>query len=298
MNAPLESGGKIDLGIDLEQAEKLLESYMQEVANQYDAVTENDPEAFSRPGVFADRFFPAIKIPGEMNLTLLANKYWRTTQPNPIDDGSFPKPIAEQKEEKVQFMIVRGNPQGTSRNELRETWGTNEEVASFHMLKKDHGWAITHRDVKDKYREQGVGGLFMKGIFAFAQAHANKNQKPEKLTVNLGQPSVLAFFDKYKFTPRTLEDTKRAQAIASRSSDLVVANSQIHTVDMVGNLSKELVAQTWKDPYVFHKNTSGRTERDAYRLELEKTFTPEGRPTEISHVEAGIRTQIENSSHD
>lgn len=295
MRTPQEQPEKIELGLNIDEAKRLLTEAMPFLAETYDAISEGDNANTKRPGVFEENVFFAQKLPGEINVTLLATKCFRTTRDNNPDTGTYPWIAAGDKNEYLYLHLMRGEVTDETQKARREIIGGHEEVGSFYLWKRGNDWEITHREVGGKYREQGVGTLLLEAVNSFVQAHVDNNNAAEKLTVNLGQPSVLRFFTERGFTPRSGTDKRRAFEIENANPNLVTAFAEIKDVDLQGNLTGKTHPETYKDPYVFEKHARGRTERDAYRLELERTFLPKGQARQVSAVLAKIHGDIKNT---
>lgn len=270
-NVPQE---KISLGVNLAQAKTELAAAMPTIAAKYNAIAEGDADNLSKPDCWEQRVFYCAKLPSEIDATVLASKRFVTSGPEAIDDGAYPPHIPNEKKEYFQLFIQTGMPMGTSQIDYRELQGRREAVAAFFLRKKGDLWLITHREVAEAYREQRIGSLLFEAIYDFMQAQANATGRPQKLFAHIGQPSTLKFFGKKQFKPRTDEDLKRAMEIMNGHPDLTIEHAQIRVLDDDGNFTGKMRVETNKDPFVFHKDTPGRTELDCYYLELEKTFVP------------------------
>ncbi len=295
MQTPQEQPEKIELGLDINEAKRLLTQVMPFLAKTYDSISEGNNDNTSRRGIFEENVFYAQKLPGKMNVTLLATKCFRTTRDNNPDTGTYPWINAGDKNEYLYFHLMRGEVTEETQKARREIIGGHEEVGSFYLWKRGNDWEITHREVGGKYREQGVGTLLLEAVNSFVQAHVDNNNDAEKLTVNLGQPSVLRFFTERGFTPRSGTDKKRAFEIENANPKLISAFAEVKDIDLQGNLTGKTHLETYKDPYIFEKNKEGRTERDAYRLELERTFLPKVQARQVSEVLEKIHGEIKKT---
>ena len=77
-----------------------------------------------------------------------------------------------------------------------------------------HEWALNDRLVLDVYREQGFGAALMAAAESFVQSKADLETTPQKLTANVGQPSVLLMFLNKGFVARSEEDQKKSLLIS------------------------------------------------------------------------------------
>ena len=104
---------------------------------------------------------------------------------------------------------------------------------------------------------------------SFVQSQADLQETPQKITANVGQPSVLLVLLNKGFQAATPEDQQRIDMLITAHPDLELDYAVIKNDD--GSLEPE----TAKDLYCFQKGVTLKTEINVFRIKLVKEFSPQ-----------------------
>jgi GNAT superfamily N-acetyltransferase len=173
-----------------------------------------------------------------------------------MDSGTYPPHPAGEESESIFFELY------DNKTEI----GGYRLDRGMEMINRNQ-WALNDRLVLDEYRDQGFGAALMIATESFLQSQADLQQSPQKLTANVGQPSVLLMLLNNGFIASSPEDQKRVDRVLRGDLDLELDYA---VVNEEGVLSPEI----FKDLYCFEKGTFPKTEINALRINLEKNFEP------------------------
>lgn len=253
------SASKIDLKLD----KTLLAGFvsdMPSIAKNYADVSKGDPKNFVRNGRFVDgesREIHRAMFETSPSVRFSVTKNFSRMHDDVVmDTGTYPAHPAGEESESVFFELYDNDTEigGYRLDRGMETTNRNQ-------------WALNDRMVLDEYRDQGFGGALMIATESFLQSQADLLQSPQKLTANVGQPSVLLMLLNKDFTASSPEDQKRIDRVLAADPELELDYA---VVNEEGTLTPEI----FKDLYCFEKGTLPKTEVNALRINLEKNFKP------------------------
>ncbi|GEM_PF-4556368 len=258
---------KVDLKIERKSLVNLVTGPMSKIAKDYDAVNKGDAENTIENGRWGDgesRTVYNATSPQNESIAFSVRKSFRRIHDDVQDDaGTYPPHPAGEESESIFFELYNG---------ATEIGGYRLDRGMAQTAR--HEWALNDRLVLDEYREQGFGGALLAATESFAQHRANLEATPQKLTANVGQPSVLFMLLNKGFVARSEEDQKRIDMVLSADPNLELDHA------VVKRENDEWEPQKYKDPYVFTKGTILKSEVNALRINLEKTFQPKVGPVE------------------
>jgi hypothetical protein len=141
------------------------------------------------------------------------------------------------------------------------------EIGTFTLEKSEKGWIVMHRDVQDMYKGQGAASVLLHAVEEFVQEQSNKSGETQEISISIGQPNVLSVFLSKGYEAATREDQRRIDMIMSGDESLVLDYS--HT--------RNGMPLRHKDIYVFEKDVTERTEKNAFRVNLIKKVKPKSK---------------------
>ena len=151
-------------------------------------------------------------------------------------------------------------------------------------------WNLAHRFVKERYRSRGVAAALVEIAEEFVSKYAEMHGETQKIIINIGQPSVLRMFNKKGYKPQTEKDAELAKRILSKDDSLEEDYGCLRIVGPNGEYTDVWHQEKDKDPYVFERGTKIKSEQNALRVTLEKSFNP----VKISHDTAEIKDDTRN----
>lgn len=238
---------KIDLKLDRNLLAGFVTADMPKIAKDYDAIHKGDAENVVRNGQLLDgesRLFHRKTLPASPLFEFhVARKFMRIHDDATDDPGTYPP-----------------HPPG-------------EEIGGYRLDQRTaqmapHEWGLNDRLVLDEYRDQGFGSVLMAAVESFVQNRADLAAAPQKLTANVAQPSVLLLFLNKGFVAQSEEDQKRIDMVLSADPSLELDYA------VVKRENGKWEPQKYKDLYIFQKGTDLKSEVNAFRINLEKKFSP------------------------
>lgn len=272
---------KIDLKLEKKSLMDLVTGDMPKIAKDYGAIHKGDAQNAGERGPWGDnesRIIHQETSPQNQSISFSVRKSFRRMHDDVSDDaGTYPPHPAGEESESIFFELHDGT---TEIGGYRLDRGMSQTAR--------HEWALNDRLVLDEYREQGFGGALMAAAESFVQSMADLQAVPQKLTANVGQPSVLVMFLNKGFVAESEEDQKRIDMVLSADPSLELDYA------VVKRENEEWEPQKYKDPYVFKKGTVLKSEVNALRINLEKTFQPN--PSVVDTDVAAVRNRILDAS--
>ena len=269
---------KVDLKLDKTALVRLATDDMGNIVKDYDAALKRDPKNEKRAATMLDsesRKLHTASLTENPQIRFNVIKSYALMHDDLVDDaGVYPPRRPGEEIESIIFELNSGE----------------EEIGGYRLDRdlnpNSNAWALNDRLVLDKYRDQGFGSVLYSATESFVQQYADLHKTPQKLTANVAQPSVLVMLLNKGFVGSTEEDQRRIDMVLTAHPDLGLDYA------VVKREHDQWVPQTHKDPYVFLQDTALKSEVNALRINLEKTFEPK-----VSPVDNTIRATRENISH-
>lgn len=246
---------------------------MDRVVSEYDRIHKGDSRNGFRKGRAAEQEFRVYHIvPISKNPLVsyaITKKFFKVTE---AGVEFYPQRKLGEEFESVSFDLFQDTPDTEDQIDLWEKIG-RAEIATFRMNHRENEWNLADRFIEEKYRQQGIASLLLLSAETFVQTYAKKTRIPQKIVINIGQPSVLLMFLNKGYKAQTEEDQQKIDKILRGDETLEFDYSLVQSRNEDGSLG-EWTKNIWKDVYCFERGVLPKTELNAFRITLEKTFSP------------------------
>lgn len=161
--------------------------------------------------------------------------------------------------------------------ELKRRGEDHNYFAAFYFKHKNDypwTWQLAHREVLPSYRNKHIFSEILPTLENFVREFGNHKQEQQTISVNLGQPKLIALFRNKGYEPLE-KDRQKADAMMTGSNPHYFCEYARFTRPSTG----EVTHLTDIDPYCYDDRVVSRDADDLHgrdvRITLEKRFDPQ-----------------------